>query len=151
MVDPFGPPGHHEEIPPSPLKGSGGHLASARENPAAVFPRIPVKQALVRQLVRNEKKKLIPLGNRSSPLGLTSWVKHSWTLIKRELPHAILVKSNRKIGYPVQPGYRILYLRASPVHPTWIREIFFSPSSTPQSCLGRIHKLWMKYSFTAED
>lgn len=130
----FDPRGH-PEFSQSP-KGEGGRTGRPGK-PGPPFPRIPVRQTLVRQLVKNS--------NTTSSLGTGGKISSRLPRAKcscdlrKVLPHTLLLKTNQRVGTPICEGYRLLYNRNLASRPRWMRELLYSPSSIPQSCLGVLY------------
>lgn len=138
----FDPPGLPESTQ-SP-KGEGGSLYGETK-PLYSFPKVPVRQTLVRRLVRNLHKSDSSRERGDRKLLRPPRVECSCDL-RKVLPHTILLMTNKNIGTHLCDGFRLLFNNRSLAgHPRWIRELFYSPSSIPQSCLGVLHNLlWKK-------
>lgn len=108
------------------------------KTPPMAFPKVPIRQTIVRQMVRNRMKGIpSPLRENAKecfPFAMPGYC----AALKRYLPSIILLKTNKSIGVPICEGYRILYSAGLAGRPRWVRELFFSPSSTPHSCLRKL-------------
>lgn len=97
------------------------------------FPKVPVRPELLRRLIK-AKANLAELRNRALPY----WGRMRPRFLKpfyRMLPKTILVRTKKPIGTRVHEDYCIIYTASLPRGLGWVRELLFSQSSLPQSCL----------------
>lgn len=106
------------------------------------FPKLPVKQKLVRQLYKCDLGK-IPQEERELVKEYLPCAKSRFFKpLKSLLPRTILVRTHRPVGFPICGEYRVIYSYNLLLDRLgWMRELFFSPSSVPVSCLRYFARL----------
>lgn len=130
---------------PRPTKGKTlevGHRHVVEKTPPMPFPKITIKQTIVREMVKNSHRDL-SLRVREVIRDKVSRIKpEHYSKVKDLLPSVILLKTDKNIGTPICEGYKVLYKSQRLVgRPRWIRELIYSPNSTPHSCLGKLSNL----------
>lgn len=152
-----------ERVPPKPRRNpsrqgqnhgprEGGKTipptAGSRGKPKDPFPKLPVRQKLVRDLVKNSSFQTSRrLRKTASKLLLDVEPGHSRN-ISIPLPRVILVKTQRNVGSPIAEGYKVLYSKGLLGRPSWVRELFYSQNSLPQSCLRQLLRFLKSINIT---
>lgn len=101
-----------------------------------VFPKVPLDQNLVRDMVKNlpHTPELGVLGKKFASLRERIGRRWSSTML-RNLPPTVVVQTKRNVGHEVAIGYRVMSRKDLIRRPNWCREIFFSCSNIPLTLL----------------